>query len=105
MNLRQAFSIATSDPENIVNGELDWDFVDADCYLETGEQFKTSTEFYAEFDALCVEWEETASPDQKTVAKKAAADADYKESQVSSVWKEVFRSLKVLNSRRTHNDL
>ena len=104
MNLRQAFSIATSDPENIVNGELDWDFVDADCYLEAGEQFKTSTEFYAEFDALCVEWEETASPDQKSVAKKAAADADYKESQVSSVWKEVFRSLKVLNSGRTHNE-
>tara|TARA_B110000459_G_scaffold14690_1_gene14368 strand:- start:3961 stop:4278 length:318 start_codon:yes stop_codon:yes gene_type:complete len=104
MNLRQAFSIATSDPENIVNGELDWDFVDADCYLEAGEQFKTSTEFYAEFDALCVEWEETASPDQKTVAKKAAADADYKESQVSSVWKEKLLEVLKYERRRTHNE-
>tara|TARA_B110000977_G_scaffold75118_1_gene101399 strand:+ start:199 stop:486 length:288 start_codon:yes stop_codon:yes gene_type:complete len=95
MNLRKSFYISTSDPGNVRNGELDWDFVESDCYLETMDQFKTPTEFYTEFDALCVEWEETASPDQKSVAKKAAADADYKESQVSSVWKSAFRSLKV----------
>lgn len=57
MNLAQTFQTAIQDPNNWYkeNGmsRVNWNFIDADCYMACGKDYPTADAFYDEFNALC----------------------------------------------------
>ena len=57
MRLVQSFQKAVMKYENwyLKNGmaHVNWNFVDADCYMECGNDYPNADAFYDEFNALC----------------------------------------------------
>ena len=57
MKLAQTFTLAIHDPANWYekNGQptINWNFVDADCYMACGNDYPNPDAFYDEFNALC----------------------------------------------------
>jgi len=57
MNLAQTFFQAVNKPENWYKEDgmsrINWNFVDADCYMACGREYPTTDAFYDEWNALC----------------------------------------------------
>ena len=51
--LESQFNEAVNNPENINDdGSINWNFVDADCFMAVGKLFKDATVFYEHFNDL-----------------------------------------------------
>jgi hypothetical protein len=57
MKLAQTFALAIQDPNNWheKNGQptVNWNFVDADCYMACANDYPNADAFYDEWNALC----------------------------------------------------
>ena len=57
MKLAQTFALAIQDPNNWheKNGQpaVNWNFVDADCYMECANDYPNADAFYDEWNTLC----------------------------------------------------
>ena len=57
MNLAQTFKQAIQDPANWYehsgHAVVNWNYIDADCYMACGKEYPTADAFYDEFNALC----------------------------------------------------
>ena len=69
--LKSEFNTAVNNPENInSDNTINWNFVDADCYMEVGKLFKDDKEFYDIFDTLATEYELDVAADRLEVLKQ-----------------------------------
>lgn len=51
--LKMEFNQAVSSSENLNNdGSINWNFVDADCYMAVGKLYKDAKAFYEDFNDL-----------------------------------------------------
>ena len=51
--LESEFNQAVDKNENLnADGSINWNFVDADCYMAVGKLYKDSTSFYEDFVSL-----------------------------------------------------
>lgn len=51
--LEVEFNQAINNTENLNDdGSINWNFVDADCYMAVGKLYKDSTSFYEDFNDL-----------------------------------------------------
>jgi len=57
MKLAQTFKQAVENPENwfLKDGMayINWNFIDADCYMACGNEYPNPDAFYDEWNALC----------------------------------------------------
>ena len=68
MKLAQTFITAVRNPDNITtDGSLNWNFVDADCYMACANDYPNADAFYDEFNALCELWDGMNDPQNKVV--------------------------------------
>jgi hypothetical protein len=78
MKLAQTFAKAIQDPNNWYekNGmpTVNWNFIDADCYMACANDYPNADAFYDEWNALCEIYERTIATDrlQIKVDKQAA---------------------------------
>lgn len=59
---KTVFDEAVNNPENLINGELEWNFVEADFYMAVRARFPlelTGLEILDVFDELAIEFEKT----------------------------------------------
>ena len=69
--LESEFNQAVNKDENLnADGSINWNFVDADCYMAVGKLFKDSTTFYEHWNDLADKFE----------AKSSTVDADFQTS-------------------------
>lgn len=69
--LEVEFNQAINNTENLNDdGSINWNFVDADCYMAVGKLYKDSTSFYEDFNDLADTYE----------AKSTTVDADFQTS-------------------------
>lgn len=60
--LQVEFDKAVSNTENHnEDGSINWNFVDADCYMSVGKLFKDSTDFYEHWNDLADKFEAKSS--------------------------------------------
>jgi hypothetical protein len=68
MKLAQTFAQAIQDPNNWYehNGmpAVNWNFIDADCYMACANDYPTADAFYDEWNALCEIYERTIATDR-----------------------------------------
>jgi hypothetical protein len=68
MKLAQTFAKAIQDPNNWYehNGQptVNWNFIDADCYMACANDYPNSDAFYDEWNALCEIYERTIATDR-----------------------------------------
>ena len=57
--LQAEFIKAVTNPENVDThtGEINWNYVDADCYMEVGHLYNNDVEFYERFNDLADQYE------------------------------------------------
>ena len=58
MTMQEAFDKAIVNPENFNDdGSVNWNFIDADVYMDTNTYGMTQEEYIEQFDKLANEWE------------------------------------------------
>ena len=58
MTMQEAFDKAIVNPENWnADGSVNWNFIDADVYMDTNTYGMTQEEYIKQFDKLADEWE------------------------------------------------
>lgn len=69
--LKSEFNKAVKNPENINDdGEINWNFVDSDCYMSgVPKFFKDDTDYYAHWNDLADEYELNQAADRLEVLK------------------------------------
>ena len=69
-NLTEAFDTAVKKTENWINGEISWDYVEADVYMDLGEVDQN------EFEALIQEYLDFAYDEEKMIMTLMLQDSD-----------------------------
>jgi len=58
MTMKQAFDLAVENPDNYnTDGSINWNFIDADVYMDANTYGMTQDDYLAQFDKLANEWE------------------------------------------------
>lgn len=58
MTMQEAFDKAINNAENFnADGTVNWNFIDADVYMDTNTYGMTQDEYIEQFDKLANEWE------------------------------------------------
>jgi hypothetical protein len=77
MKLAQTFAKAIQDPNNWYekNGmpTPNWNFIDADCYMECANDYPNADAFYDEWTALCEIYESTIATDRLQIKVDSVA--------------------------------
>ena len=58
MTMKQAFDLAVENPDNYnTDGSINWNFIDADVYMDANTYGMTQEEYIKQFDELANKWE------------------------------------------------